>query len=98
MQRCNFLVGRAATGLTTSIGLLAPSVRAATPAQVLKFVPQADLAILDPVFTTAFVTRNHAALVFDTLYDVDENFRPQPQMVEGHSIEDDGKLWKLSLR
>jgi peptide/nickel transport system substrate-binding protein len=97
MKRRNFLAG-SATGLAASIGLGAPSVRAAGSAQVLKFVPQADLAILDPVFTTAFVTRNHAALVFDTLYGVDENFRPQPQMLEGHSIEDDGKLWKLTLR
>ena len=36
--------------------------------RVLRFTPQADLAILDPITTTGFVTRNHAFLVFDTLY------------------------------
>ena len=65
---------------------------------LLKFVPQADLAILDPIFTTAYVTRNHAFLVYDTLYGLDESYQPHPQMVEGHVIEDDGKRWTLVLR
>ena len=67
-------------------------------AGVLKFVPQADLAVLDPVYTTAYVTRNHAFLVYDTLYGIDDTYQPQPQMVEGHVIENDGKLWTLTLR
>ena len=52
--------------------------------RVLKFMPQADLATLDPVWTTADVTRNHAHLVFDTLYGQDNNFQPHPQMAAGH--------------
>ena len=36
----------------------------------------------------------HSCLVFDTLYGLDENYKAQPQMVEGHVIEDDGKTWK----
>ncbi len=61
-------------------------------------MPQADLAVLDPVFTTAYVTRNHAFMVFDTLYGIDEAFNPQPQMLAGHTVENDGKLWTLTLR
>jgi peptide/nickel transport system substrate-binding protein len=38
---------------------------------VLKFIPQADLAVLDPVWTTAYVTRHHGMMVFDTLYGTD---------------------------
>jgi peptide/nickel transport system substrate-binding protein len=64
----------------------------------IRFVPQADLALLDPVFTTGLVTRNHGFLVYDQFYGLDENFDPQPQMVEGHVIEKDGKTWKLTLR
>ncbi|GAC1343751.1 MAG: ABC transporter substrate-binding protein [Acetobacteraceae bacterium] len=90
MERRDFLKATAATLLA------APAV--AQPASVLKFVPQADLAVLDPVFATAYVTRNHAFLVFDTLYGLDETYQPQPQMVEGHTVEDDGKLWTLTLR
>ncbi len=37
-------------------------------------------------------------MVFDTLYGQDANFAPQPQMVAGHTVEDDGKLWTLTLR
>ena len=37
-------------------------------------------------------------LVFDTLYGLDETFAAQPQMVEGHLVENDGTLWTLRLR
>ena len=37
-------------------------------------------------------------MVFDTLYGLDDNYKAQPQMVEGHVIENDGKTWKLTLR
>ncbi|SED86609.1 peptide/nickel transport system substrate-binding protein [Rhizobiales bacterium GAS191] len=94
MQRRSFL----ASALAASATLAAPSLMAAPGSRVLKFIPQADLAVLDPIWTTAYVTRNHAYLVFDTLYGWDSHYRAQPQMVEGHRIEDDGKLWRLTLR
>ncbi|WP_426955655.1 ABC transporter substrate-binding protein [Muricoccus radiodurans] len=82
---------------TALAGLAAPGLRA-QPARVVKFVPQADLAVLDPVWTTATVTRNHGYLVFDTPYATDSTFRTQPQMVQGHSVERDGLEWRLTLR
>jgi peptide/nickel transport system substrate-binding protein len=91
MKRRDFLAS--AAGAAT---LSAPA--GAQPAKVVKFVPQADLALLDPVFTTGLVTRNHGFLVYDQLYGLDDSFNPQPQMVAGHVIEDDGKTWKLTLR
>jgi peptide/nickel transport system substrate-binding protein len=78
--------------------LAAPHVVRATERKTLKFVPQADLAVLDPIATPAFVTHNHAYLVFDTLYGVDDKFVSHPQMVEGHVVTDDGKTWQLTLR
>jgi peptide/nickel transport system substrate-binding protein len=78
--------------------LAAPPLAASAEQRVLKFVPQADLAAVDPVFTSAYVTRNHGYLVFDTLYGMDEHYRPQPQMVSGHTIDDDGKTWTFTLR
>jgi peptide/nickel transport system substrate-binding protein len=81
-----------------AIALAAPRLANAADSAALRFVPQADLAVLDPVFTTAYVTRNHAFMVFDTLYGIDEAFNPQPQMLAGHTVENDGKLWKLTLR
>ncbi len=78
--------------------LATPRLAPAQPARVLKFIPQGDLALLDPIQTPLFVTRHHALMVFDTLYGVDADWKAQPQMVEGHAVENDGRLWKLTLR
>jgi peptide/nickel transport system substrate-binding protein len=64
----------------------------------LVFVPTSDLAVLDPIVTFNRPTRNYAYLVFDTLYGIDTNWQAQPQMVEGHEVEDDGLTWLLKLR
>ena len=37
-------------------------------------------------------------MVFDTLYGLDEHLVPSPQMVEGHTVEDDGRRWTMKLR
>ncbi len=78
--------------------LAAPNIVRAEAQRVLKFLPQADLAVLDPVWTTADVTRNHAHLVFDTLYGQDNNFQSHPQMAEGHTVSGDKKQWDITLR
>jgi peptide/nickel transport system substrate-binding protein len=93
MNRRKFLAGSMATA-----ALAAPSLARAAGTSVLKFVPQADLVVLDPIWTTATVTRNHAFLVFDTLYGHDGAFKAQPQMAAGATTENDGKLWKITLR
>jgi peptide/nickel transport system substrate-binding protein len=77
---------------------VAPSIARAQKQTTLKFIPQIDLSFLDPHWTTAFVTRNHGYLVFDTLYGIDGSYKASPQMVEGHTVENDGRLWKLTLR
>ncbi|HWX47113.1 MAG TPA: ABC transporter substrate-binding protein [Roseomonas sp.] len=96
MRRRHFMgaLGAAAIGMP----LAAPRLAGAQAAQPLRFVPGSDLAIIDPIWTLAYVTRNHAFMVFDTLYGLDESFTPRPQMVAGHVEEDDGRLWKLTLR
>jgi peptide/nickel transport system substrate-binding protein len=75
-----------------------PAIARAAAETTLRFVPYADLALLDPIITTNYVTRTHALMVFDTLYGLDGNYRAQPQMVTDHTVEDDGKLWRLTLR
>ena len=91
MKRRQFLAGSTAA-------LAAPAIARAAGASTLRFVPYTDLAIIDPMVTTGLVTRTHALLVFDTLYGLDENIVPQPQMVAGHVVEDGGKTWRLTLR
>ena len=85
-------------GALCAAGLAMPSLGRGAEQRVLKFVPQADLAAVDPMWTTSYVTRNHGYMVYDTLYGLDEQYQPQPQMVDGHQIESDGLLWRLTLR
>jgi peptide/nickel transport system substrate-binding protein len=90
MKRRAFIAAAAATVLAR------PSIAAGT--KPLIFVPQANLTSLDPVWTTATVTRNFALLTYDMLYGRDEGLVPRPQMVEGHVIDDDGKRWTMRVR
>ena len=82
--------------------LAAPSIARAKEGagdpRVLTFIPHADLIVLDPIFTPAYISRNHAMLVFDMLYGMDTANRVQPQMAAGHRVEDDGKTWLITLR
>jgi peptide/nickel transport system substrate-binding protein len=94
MKRRNILKSAAAI----SAALAAPRVSRADGAKTVTFVPHADLASIDPVWTTADITRNYSLAVFDTLYGYDAQFQVQPQMVDGHRVEDDGKTWELTLR
>jgi peptide/nickel transport system substrate-binding protein len=94
MKRRTVLTSAAAMSAALSM----PRIARADGPKTLTFVPHADLASLDPVWTTADVTRNYSLAVFDTLYAYDAQFQVQPQMVAGHRVEDDGKTWELTLR
>ncbi len=86
------------TLLAATAALAAPALAADPRDRVLRFIPQADVTILDPLATTAYPTRNHGYMCWDTLYGIDSQFRPQPQLAEGHLVEDDGKRWTFTLR
>jgi peptide/nickel transport system substrate-binding protein len=78
--------------------IAAPSIVRAATASTLTVVPQADIASLDPVWTTTYQSRDHGFLVFDTLFGLDSQFRAQPQMAEGAATEDQGRTWRITLR
>jgi peptide/nickel transport system substrate-binding protein len=86
-----------AAGLAAG-SLSAPLLAQGTRASTLRFVPQANLAALDPIWTTAIVTQMHGYHVFDTLYAMDGQLRPRPQMAEGHEVSADGRVWRIRLR
>ena len=71
---------------------------AAQGQKVLKFIPQADLRILDPITTTAYITRNHGYMIYDTLFATDAKFQVQPQMVEKYEISKDQLTYTFSLK
>ncbi len=91
MQRRTFLAGAAGA-------LALPSIARGQRAHTLRFLPQSDVTVLDPHVSTTYITRNHALMIFDTLYGIDAHYRTQPQMAEGHVIDDDNKRWTISLR
>src|SRR5215217_5962441 len=99
MDRRTVLKGLAGVGgLAATGGLSMPALSQGAAARTLRFVPQANLANFDPIWGTQYVVRNAAALVWDTLYGVDETLEPKPQMVEGHTVSQDGLTWTFTLR
>lgn len=94
MHRRSLLTG--AAGLAASFGT--PSIAQPARTATLRFVPQANLTALDPIWTTAIVTQMHGYHVYDTLYALDGQLRPQPQMASGHEVSADGRVWRITLR
>jgi len=79
-----------AVAVTAANGLATPAISQRAAARTLRFVPQADLANFDPIWTSTFVVRNASALVWDTLYGVNDKLQPQRQMVESEQVSSDG--------
>src|SRR6516165_8536540 len=72
--------------------------RAEDANKTLRFIAQSDLRVLDPIWTTAYITRNHGYMVFDTLFAIDAEFAPHPQMVGDHAISPDKLTYQFKLR
>src|SRR5215469_11347202 len=70
----------------------------AADGKIVKVVPEADLKILDPIWTTATITGTHGWAIYDTLFAMDAKLKPQPQMVEKYELDDDGLTWHFRLR
>lgn len=79
------------------MGALNP-VAAVHAETVARVVFQAPLRVLDPVFTRAYITRNHAHLVYETLFALDAAGKPQPSMVDAWKVTPDQLNYTLTLR
>src|SRR3954466_15427547 len=78
--------------------LLAGAAPALAQGKVLKFVQNGNLTILDPIWTTAYVTRDHGYMIYDVLFATDEKGAIQPQMVDKYEVSADKTLWTFTLR
>jgi len=92
------LLRAAAVAAALALALIPSAGRAEAGQKTLRFIPQADLRSIDPIWTTAYVTRNFGYLVFDTLFSLDKNFQPQPQMVDRWTVSDDKLSYSFTLR
>ena len=67
-------------------------------AKTLRFIAQSDLRVLDPIWTTAYISRNHGYMVYDTLFAIDDKFVPHPQMVSDFDVSADKLSYHFTLR
>ncbi|MEZ5850375.1 MAG: ABC transporter substrate-binding protein [Hyphomicrobiaceae bacterium] len=84
--------------LVLGAAVLAASVTSAAAQKTLKFVPHSDLKILDPIWTTAYITRNHGYMVYDTLFAMDAKGEVKPQMVGKYDVSADKLTHTMVLR
>ena len=74
------------------------SAPVASDDSTFRAVVHADLKNIDPIWTTAYISRNHGYMVWDTLFATDEKFEIQPQMAESADVSEDGKTYTFKLR
>ncbi len=67
-------------------------------AKVLRITPHSNLTILDPIWTTAYITRNHGYMIYDTLFATDEKGEIKPQMIDKWTVSGDKKTYTFTLR
>ncbi|WP_218578477.1 ABC transporter substrate-binding protein [Vineibacter terrae] len=84
-------------GLATAAVAWPLSLSAQAPS-TLRMVMHSDLKVIDPIWVSAQIARTHGYLVYDTLYALDANLKPQPQMVAGHTVSPDGLVYTFTLR
>lgn len=65
---------------------------------VLTVNMHSDLKIVDPIWTTAYMSRNYGYMVYDTLFSIDTKGAVQPQMIDTHTVSDDGLTYDFTLR
>jgi peptide/nickel transport system substrate-binding protein len=92
IRRRSVLTGAGAA----AVSLARPAL--AQGASVLRYVPQANLANPDPIWTTATVAALHGYMVWDTLFGIDDGLVGRPQMLAGSDTSADGLTWKMTLR
>lgn len=67
-------------------------------AQTVTAVMESGLRVLDPIITTAYMSRNHGYMIYDTLLATDANYKIQPQMVDKWEVSADKKTYTFTLR
>ena len=95
-SRRSALMG-AATAFAMGLGLVAAPMQAQAET-VLRVVPHSGLKILDPIWTTAYISRNHGYMIYDTLFALDTKGNVQPQMVDTVTRSEDGLTVTMTLR
>ena len=81
-----------------ALPLARPAAAEPQAGSVLRFIPAADLDTPDPGASASPEARDHALLVFDTLFGTDDAGQPHPQMLQTFATSANGLEWRLFLR
>src|SRR5436309_7497550 len=84
----------AATCVGSLVAVAAPALAQTT----LRAVMHSDLKILDPIWTTAYIVRNHGYMIYDTLLAMDAKGEIKPQMVDAIDVTADKLTYTMTLR
>ena len=91
-------MGKRTLGLLVACVLGAIGPGPASAQTTFRVVNHSDLKILDPIWTTAYIVRNHGYMIYDTLFALDGNLEVKPQMVDKWTTSDDKLTWTFTLR
>ncbi|HUC70510.1 MAG TPA: ABC transporter substrate-binding protein [Stellaceae bacterium] len=91
-------MNRMATAILALALASLPAAASTSSPQTLRLIAQADLRVLDPIWTTATITRNYGYMIYDTLFALDSHFQPRPQMVDRWTISEDKLTYTFMLR
>ena len=97
-SRRSVLTAGVAAAALVGVGVPHLTRAQARPPRQARMVPHGDLNVLDPIWTTQNMAAYHGAMMYDTLYGIDANFVPQPQMVGKTDISADRKTYTMELR
>ncbi|MER9426493.1 ABC transporter substrate-binding protein, partial [Mesorhizobium sp. M0317] len=87
-----------AAGTVLSIPSVLRAQTTATGARTVRMVKATDLSVFDPVVDSSGMTTDHSLAIYDTLFSLDSEFVPQPQMVEKWGVSEDKKTYTFELR
>jgi peptide/nickel transport system substrate-binding protein len=87
-----------AAALAVLLVWLGATSASAADQKTITAVMHADVKIFDPIVNTADITSYFALMVFDTLFSLDQNLTPQPQMVGSYKVTADGLTYTFVLR
>ena len=88
----------ALSAVLMAVTIIAAAGTAVAQGKTLKVVMHSDLKILDPIWSGAYIVRQHGYMVYDTLFAIDDKFQPKPQMAEGVTISADKLTYTITLR
>jgi len=83
--------------LSAALTSQAVTSQAMAKGKTITAVMHSDLRVIDPLFTTAYITRDHGYMVYDTLLATDSSFKIQPQMADV-KVSDDKLTYTFTLR